>query len=308
VSHSEVSITLTHGMADIEPGLRLHYVIGGERDRTILLLHGFPQTWWEWRLVIPTLVNADFRVVALDYRGAGHSWRPCGGYDKRTMAEDIHRLLNEHLRIPAPVVLVGHDIGLMVAYAYAQAYRSEVSHLVVVDAPLPGTIVFDRLRADPRVWHFAFHGARDIAEMLVSGRERQYLQAFFNARCFDPSAIDETALDTYASAYAAPGAMRAGFELYRAFDRDAEDNRGALERSGKLTMPVLAVGGTTSTSGPLVEEMMREVAYDVTGVRVPRTAHWIPEENPSDFAEALLEFLSSETAHAAGAGRRIRAG
>jgi pimeloyl-ACP methyl ester carboxylesterase len=286
---------VTHGMADIEPGLRLHFVTAGHGARAVVLLHGFPQTWWEWRHLIPALVADGFRVVAPDYRGAGHSWRPPGGYDKQTMASDIHRLLRQHLRVHGPVVLVGHDIGLMVAYAYAQAYREEVSHLVVVDAPLPGTAIFDRLRNDPRVWHFAFHGARDVAEMLVAGRERQYLQAFFNARCFDPSAISEADLELYSSAYAAAGAMRAGFELYRAFDQDGEDNRAALERNGKLTMPVLAVGGASSTSGPLVEEMMREVADNVTGLRVPRTAHWVPEENPQALARAVLEFAGPAT-------------
>jgi pimeloyl-ACP methyl ester carboxylesterase len=291
VLHDQEPTAWTHGMTDVEPGLRLHYVTAGAGPRVVVLLHGFPQTWYQWRFVIPPLVDAGFRLVAPDYRGAGHSWRPAGGYDKRTMAEDIRRLLREQLGIEEPVALVGHDIGLMVAYAYAQAHRDEVSHLVVVDAPLPGTAVFDRLRSDPRVWHFAFHGARDVAEMLVAGRERQYLQAFFNARVYDPSAISDADLDVYASAYSAPGAMRAGFELYRAFDRDAEDNRAALSQNGKLTMPVLAVGGETSTSGPLVEEMMREVAEDVTSVRVPRTAHWIPEENPADLTAALLNFL-----------------
>ena len=281
---------LAHGMADVEPGLRLHYVTAGQGARTVVLLHGFPQTWWEWHRVIPALVADGFRVVAPDYRGGGHSWRPAGGYDKLTMAEDIHRLLRQHLRIEGSVVLVGHDIGLMVAYAYAQAYRDEVSHLVAMDAPLPGTAVFDRLRSDPRVWHFAFHNARDVAEMLVAGRERQYLQAFFNARVFDPSAISDADLEVYVSAYSAPGAMRAGFELYRAFDQDAEDNRAALRRNGKLTVPVLAIGGATSTSGPLVEEMMREVAEDVVGVRVPGTAHWIAEENPQAFVSAVLDF------------------
>jgi pimeloyl-ACP methyl ester carboxylesterase len=282
---------MTHGMADIEPGLRLHYVTAGAGSRVVVLLHGFPQTGYEWRRVIPALVEAGFRVVAPEYRGAGHSWRPVGGYDKRTMAGDIRRLVREHLGIEHAIALVGHDIGLMVAYAYAQAYRDEVSHLVVIDAPLPGTAVFDRIRADPRVWHFAFHGARDVPELLVTGRERQYLQAFFDARVFDPSAISDSDLDIYVSAYAAPGAMRAGFELYRAFDRDADDNREALERNGKLTVPVLAVGGATSTSGPLVEEMMREVADTVTGVRVSRSAHWIPEENPTELVAAVLEFL-----------------
>jgi pimeloyl-ACP methyl ester carboxylesterase len=289
--NNEASDTWTHGMADIEPGLRIHFVTAGTGSRTIVLLHGFPQTWWQWHHIIPSLVDKGFRIIAPDYRGAGNSWRPRDGYDKFTMARDIHRLLSEHLEIVEPVAMVGHDIGLMVAYAYAQAYRNNISHLVVMDAPLPGTAVFDRLRSDPRVWHFAFHNARDIAEMLVTGRERPYLQSFFNARVFDPSAITDNDLEIYVSAYSAPGAMRAGFEVYRAFDQDAQDNRDALKRNGKLTVPVLAVGGAISTSGPLVEEMMQEVAKNVTGLRIPRCAHWIAEENPSAFLDGLLRFL-----------------
>jgi len=279
-------------MADIEPGLRLHYVTAGTGARTVVLLHGFPQTWWEWHSVIQPLVDAGYRVIAPDYRGAGHSFRPQGGYDKRTMAHDIHRLLRQHLRLDEPVAVIGHDIGLMVAYAFAQAYREETSHLVVVDAPLPGTAVFDRLRADPRVWHFAFHGARDIAELLVAGRERPYLQSFFNFRIFNTAAITDRDFTIYVDAYSAPGAMRAGFELYRAFDRDAADNRAMLKEHGKLSIPVLAVGGAISTSGPLVEEMMREVADNVTGLRIPDTAHWIAEENPEAFLAGLLPFLA----------------
>ncbi len=285
-------MTLTHGMADIEPGLRLHYVTTGAGPRTIVLLHGFPQTWWEWRHVMPALAEGGFRIVAPDYRGAGHSWRPHAGYDKQTMAADIRVLVRQHLRIDQPVIIVGHDIGLMVAYAYAQAYRDEVSHLAVVDAPLPGTAVFDRLRADPRVWHFAFHGVRDVPEMLVAGRERPYLQAFFDARIFNVGAITPDDLDVFASAYSAPGAMRAGFELYRAFDTDADDNRASLGRNGKLSIPVLAVGGATSTTGPVIEEMMREVADNVSGLRIPNAAHWIAEENPAAFVEGLLRFLN----------------
>lgn len=282
----------THGMADIEPSLRIHYVTAGEGDRTIVLLHGFPQTWWEWRRLIPGLVNAGFRVVAPDYRGAGDSWKPHGGYDKHTMAADIHTLLRDHLKIEGPIVIAGHDIGLMVAYAFAQRYREEVSHLIVMDAPLPGTAVFDTLRTDPRVWHFAFHNVRDLPEMLVSGRERQYLQVFFNVRVFDPSAIGDDDLDVYTKAYSAPGAMRAGFEVYRAFDQDVENNRELLRQNGKLTVPVLAVGGTISTSGALMETMMQEVAENVTGLRIPGTAHWIAEENPAALLAGMLPFLT----------------
>jgi pimeloyl-ACP methyl ester carboxylesterase len=286
--------SLRHGTAEIEPGIRIHYVTAGEGKRVAVLLHGFPQTWWAWRHVIPKLAAAGFRVVAPDYRGAGHSSHPASGYDKRTMAQDIHRLLHEHLGIEDAVALVGHDIGLMVAYAYAQAYRDNVTHLAVADAPLPGTAVFERMRVDPRVWQFAFHSVRDIPEMLIAGRERLYLQAMIGARIFDPSAIGDSDLDIYASAYAMPGAMRAGLEVYRAFDRDVEDNRAALKATGKLTVPVLAIGGEISTLGPVMGEMMREVADNVRAVRVPGTAHFIAEENPAALVSELLGFLAAD--------------
>ena len=284
-------IELRHGMASIEPGVALHYVSAGAGDRTIVLLHGFPQTWQEWRHVIPMLVGAGYRVVAPDYRGAGHSLRPLAGYDKRTMAQDIHRLVHDELGISGQIVLVGHDIGLMVAFAYAQMFREEVSHLAVIDAPLPGTQVFDRLRADPRVWQFAFHSVRDIPEMLIAGREKPYFQAFFGARLYNVGAITDDDLDLYASAYAAPGALRAGLELYRTFDRDIEDNRAALAERGKLAMPVLAIGGQASTTGPLMADMMREMATNVTELRVPNAAHWIAEENPKALVEGLQGFI-----------------
>ena len=280
-------------MAAIEPGLKLHYASAGEGERTAVLLHGFPQSCREWRHVMPRLAEAGYRVIAPDYRGAGHSSRPPGGYDKRTLATDIRRLLRDSLKIAGPIVLIGHDIGLMVAYAYAQAFRDEVSHLAVMDAPLPGTAVFDRIRTDPRVWQFVFHSLRDIPEMLIAGRERPYLQAFFNERIQDPSAISDQDLDAYASLYAAPGALRAGLELYRALDRDIEDNRAVLAQRGKLTLPVLAVGGASSTLGPLMAQMMREVADHVTELRIPDAAHWIAEENPDAFLEGLREFLQA---------------
>jgi pimeloyl-ACP methyl ester carboxylesterase len=286
-------IDIRHDMAAIEPGVTLHYATAGAGDRTIVLLHGFPETWREWRHLMPRLVDAGYRVVAPDYRGAGHSSRPLDGYDKRTMASDIRRLVKVELGISGPIVLVGHDIGLMVAYAYAQMFRDEVSHLAVIDAPLPGTKVFDRLRADPRVWQFAFHSVRDIPEMLISGRERAYLQAFFNARLYNVAALTDQELDVYAAAYAAPGALRAGLELYRAFDRDIEDSHQWLAEHGKLTIPVLAVGGEASTTGPLMADMMREVADDVTELRVPRSAHWIAEENPRALADGLVGFLAA---------------
>jgi pimeloyl-ACP methyl ester carboxylesterase len=287
---------ITHGMAIIDADTRIHYVEAGTGDKVIVLVHGFPQTWWEWRFIIPGLTRAGYRVIAPDYRGAGHSWRPASGYDKRTMAADIHKLLTEHLNIKQPVVMVGHDIGLMVAYAYAQQFRDHTSHLIVIDAPLPGTQAFDIIRTDPRVWHFAFHTVRDLPELLISGRERQYLQSFFNYRIFNTAAISEQDIDVFTSAYSAPGAIRAGLEVYRAFDRDVVDNKAFLIKNGKLTIPVLAVGGEISTSGGLMKEMMLEVAEKVTAVRIANTSHWVVEENPESFLQAFLSFLDSTKA------------
>jgi pimeloyl-ACP methyl ester carboxylesterase len=206
------------------------------------------------------------------------------------MAGDVHELVRDHLGITETVVLAGHDIGLMVAYSYARRYRDEVSHLAVIDAPLPGTAVFDRLSSDPRVWQFAFYAVRDIPEMLIAGRERPYLQHFFTTRSADPSAVTAKDLGVYAAAYASPGGIRAAMELYRAFDQDVTENRAALEQDGKLTLPVLAVGGAISTTGKLMEPMMREVADNVTARLIPGAGHWIPEEQPGALAQALHEF------------------
>ncbi|QNR85944.1 alpha/beta hydrolase [Pedobacter riviphilus] len=285
------NLAVRHGMAVIDNTLRIHYVEAGNGESVIILIHGFPQTWWEWRFIIPKLAEAGFRVIAVDYRGAGDSWRPASGYDKRTMAGDIHYLLKEHLKIEGPAILVGHDIGLMVAYAYAQEYREHTSHLVVIDAPLPGTKAFDVIRTDHRVWHFAFHNVPDLPEMLISGREKQYLQSFFNYRIYNTDAINNNDINIFTTAYAAPGAIRAGLEVYRAFDQDVTDNRAYLAKNGKLSIPVLAVGGAISTSGAIMEEMMKEVATNVTAVRIPNTAHWVVEENPEIFLSEFLEFL-----------------
>ena len=281
---------LTHGMAQVEPDVRIHYVVAGDGPRTMVLLHGFPETWREWHAVIPLMVAAGFRVVAADYRGAGDSWRPAGGYDKFTMAQDIHTLVQDHLGIGEPVVMVGHDVGLWIAYAYARRYPADVSHLAIMEAPVAGTAVFDRLR--PRLWHFAFHGVRDVPEALVAGRERLYLQQFFAARYGDPSAVSAAEFDAYVASYSAPGGMRAAFETYRTFEQDAADNRAALEQNGKLTMPVLFLGGELSFSVPLGVEMMKEVAEDVTGLQVPGAGHWIPEEKPDALAAAILELAA----------------
>jgi pimeloyl-ACP methyl ester carboxylesterase len=281
-------------MAELAPTERLHFLSAGNGPKTLVLLHGFPETSWAWRNVMAPLAARGYRVIAPDNRGAGNSWRPLSGYDKRTMASDVRRLLVEHLSVGDPVVLVGHDLGLMIAYAYAQLYRESVSRLVLIDAPLPGTEVFRNALSDSRVWHFAFHGARDIAEFLIAGREHQYLKAFFDFRVYNPSGITDADLNHYASAMAMPGGIRGAVEPYRTFAQDATDNLDLLKRNGKLTIPVLAMGGSLGTFGGLVEGMLKEVAETVIGRRIPRTSHWIAEENPEGFIEALLPFVESQ--------------
>lgn len=288
--------SLSHGTAQLQPDVRLHYVVAGMGPRTMVLLHGYPQTWWEWRHVLAPLVKAGWRVVAPDYRGAGGSSKPPEGYDKRTMAADLQELLHTHLSITTPITLVGHDIGMMVAYAFASAYPKSVERLVLLEAPLPGTAVYDELVATPRLrhammWHFFFHNAQNnLAESLTAGRERLYLQHFYERLAFNPEAIGLEDLDRYTVAFEAAGAMRAGFELYRAFDQDAEHNRAALKKSGRLTMPVLALGGASSFFAPIAQRMLGEVAKKVTAVTIPQCGHWVAEENPLAFLHEVLDF------------------
>jgi pimeloyl-ACP methyl ester carboxylesterase len=281
-----------HSSADIAPGLRLHYIEAGAGPRTAVLLHGFPETCLEWRRVVPVLVAAGFRVLCPDYRGAGDSSKPATGYDKWTMAGDIQALVRKHARAEGPIVLVGHDIGAMVALAYAFRFRDDLSHLVLIDAPLQGTTLMDQMKGDPRGWHVGFHGARDIAELLVQGRERAYLQYMIGVRIFDPSAISPTDFDAYVRAYQAPGAMRAAFEAYRAFDEDATTIREALAKGGKLKTPTLAISGEAGGLGLAMPDMLRELAEQVSHEAAPRSAHWAPEENPGFVADALLRFTA----------------
>jgi pimeloyl-ACP methyl ester carboxylesterase len=278
--------TFTHAFTDVGD-VRLHHLDGGPHDgRTVVLLHGWPQTWYAWRKVLPGLVEAGYRVTAVDYRGAGESTRPPGGYDKATMAGDVRRLL-ERLGVER-VHLVGRDIGLMVAYAMAAQWPDAVASLTMLDVPIPGTDAWSQAKADPQTWHFGLHRQRDLAELLVAGHEYEYLSTFYRARTQIAGAITDDDLAVYAHAYAAPGALRAGFELYRAFDEDERAFSDLLKT--KLAMPVLALGGELD-NGTLIADMAREVADDVRSAVVPGAGHWSAEERPEFVLDELLAFL-----------------
>ena len=270
---------LTHGTAYVN-GVDIHYVRAGEGP-ALVLLHGWPQTWYEWREVMGPLAR-DYTVIAPDLRGMGDSGKPVDGYDKRTVAEDVHELVADLGFEQAAVV--GHDWGMPTAYAYAAQHRDEVAALAVLEAMLPGV----RMEEKGMLWHVRFHQVRDLPERLVSGNEETYLKWFYREGAYDPSAIDGAAREEYVRCYSAPGGLRGGFEYYRAYDTDAEHNREHAE--DELEMPVLALGGEASFRSMPVRDM-EAVAADVDGEVVERAGHWIPEERPDYLVERLRGFL-----------------
>src|SRR6202046_1213259 len=274
-----------HGMAEVEPGVQLHYVQTGEGAETMVLVHGYPGTWREWRHVMPIYAAAGFRVIAVDYRGAGNSSKPAGGYDKRTMAQDIQRLLVDHLAVNGPVIMVGHDIGMTVAFAFASLFPSNVKKLVLVDAIVPGTPTFKaflttgKLR-NSNLAHFFWHNARNnMAETLTAGRERVYIQDFFDRIVFNLGAFGPEVIDNYTAFHAAPGGMKAGFEVYRAFDQDGEDNEMWLKQSGRLRTRTLFVAGAESFLGTMPETVLKEIAEEGSFTLIPRSGHYPAEGN-----------------------------
>ena len=289
----------THGIKEIEPNVQIHYVQAGSGSTTLVLIHGYPETWWQWRHTMSLFAEAGFRVIAVDYRGAGNSSKPANGYDKRTMARDIRRLLVDHLGIVEPVCMIGHDIGMNVAFAYAAQFPKEVQRLVLVDAIIPGTKTFHQLLTTGKLHnsnlaHFFFHNARNyMAETLTAGRERVYLQDFFDRIAFNIGAFPPEVIDRYAEAYAAPGAMKASFEVYRAFDQDAEDNAAFLEEQGKLQMPLLFIAGQESFLSTIAGDIIAEIADDGLLALIPNSGHYPAEENPEAFAKAILAFQSA---------------
>jgi pimeloyl-ACP methyl ester carboxylesterase len=226
----------------------------------------------------------NYTVVVPDLRGIGRSSRPTGGYDKKTQAADIRAVVTAlgHDRTS----VVSHDIGIMVAYAYAALYPDKVEQLVVMDAPLPGIEPWDQIVRNPALWHFNFHGPD--AERLVDGRERIYLDRIWNDFSGDPTKPDEETRAYYASQYALPGAMRAGFAQFTAFAQDAEDNK--VFQQTRLTMPVLAIGGEKSF-GATEAAVMRNVAVKVTEAVIPGAGHWLMEESPTATVALIQDFL-----------------
>ena len=268
-------------------GATIHTRVGG-KGPVVVLLHGFGDTGDMWAPLAERLAG-DHTVVVPDLRGMGLSSHPEGGYDKKSEARDIAAVLHT-LGLDGPVVLVTHDIGNMVGYAFAAQNRSRVKKWVVMDAPLPGLGHWDDVVKDQRTWHFDFYGPDE--ERLVAGRERVYLDRFYNELSADPKHIDEATREHYAALYSRPHAIHNAFAQFAAFRRDAKDNQSFLAE-GKLTMPVLAIGGEKSFGQGFANEI-KFVATNVQALSIRNSGHWLMEEQPGATMDAILTFLSAK--------------
>jgi pimeloyl-ACP methyl ester carboxylesterase len=267
-------------------GVRINYKIGGQGP-AVVLLHGYTQTSHMWLPLMPLLAKSH-TVIAPDLRGAGNSERPQGGYDKKTMAKDIRELV--HQLGYKQVSLVGHDIGLMVVYAYAAQYPAEVSKVVLMDAFLPGVGDWKSVWLMRDLWHFHFYGETPLA--LVKGRERIYFEHFWNDFAADKThSVPEADRQFYAAAYARDDGMRAGFEYFKNFEQDAKDF--AALSTTKLSMPFLVLTGEKA-SGTFLIDQAKLVATNVSGNVVQGSGHWLMEEAPVQVIPALVTFLNCE--------------
>ena len=265
-------------------GVRLHYLVAGKGD-PVLLLHGYAENSHMWRPLMAQLVKSH-TVIAPDLRGFDRSSKPASGYEKKVMAQDIHALATSLGYRHAMVV--GHDIGLMVAYAYAAQYPNEVDRIVLMDAFLPGVGDWQSVWLLRDLWHFHFYGETPLK--LVTGRERIYLEHFWNDFAADRKhSLSEADRRFYAAMYAQPGAMRAGFEVFRAFEQDAKDF--AQFSQSKLTMPMLVLTGEKASGNTLIEQA-RLVDTEVRGVVIRGSGHWLMEEAPSQVIPQLVAFIN----------------
>ena len=283
------SVFFKHHFADLKD-LRLHFVTMGQ-GAPLVLLHGWPQSWYEWRRVMPLLADR-WLCVAPDLRGLGDSSRPHAGYDKKTVANDVWQLMHDQLG-HRRFAVVGHDWGAPVAFRLAADHPDAVTHLVMLDVPVPGDQPPGGGGGIATRWHHLFHQVADLPEALTYGRERIYLEFFFMNGIDQADTFTDADIGEYVRTYSQAGAMRAGFNFYRALSQDIADNRATLATGFKLPMPALGLGGGGKRGrGNLVVESLRRVALKAEGGAVAGCGHFIPEEKPDELAARIREFLA----------------
>jgi pimeloyl-ACP methyl ester carboxylesterase len=277
-----MTTTIASKTGEVE-GVKFHYLTAG-KGTAVVLIHGYTQTSLMWKPIIPALAER-FTVIAPDLPGIGDSSIPTDGLDMTTSAIRVHALVRSLGFEKAAVV--GHDIGLMVAYAYAAKFPSEVEKLAVLDAFLPGVDGWEAVYNNPGIWHFRFNGP--TPEALVEGRERTYFEFFWNDFASDKTrSIPEADRATYTAAYARPGRMRAGWAYFVSFQKAAQDF--AILARTKLPMPVLSIGGDKA-NGEVLRGQIKLVASNPAAIVLKDTGHWVMEERPAETMAALLKFL-----------------
>jgi pimeloyl-ACP methyl ester carboxylesterase len=280
------TMTSSHHTASVN-GIQMHYLVGGQGD-PVVLLHGWPQTWYEWRHIIPELIANNYTVIAPDMRGFGDSEKPLTGYDTKTVAEDIYQLVKKLGY--SKIYIVGHDWGGIVAYSYAAAHPEDIRKMIILDIILPGFGYEEAGDFSPNgIWHFSFHAVRDLPEKLIDGKEDVYLNWFYDHFFYNQSAITPEAREEYIKQYSKPGALRSGFEYYRAVFEDAEQNMALAKQ--KLNIPILTIGGEAGI-GNATTTSFQKVANNVTGMTLPNTGHFIPEERPNFLITQILDFFN----------------
>ena len=277
---------LTHHYADLSE-VRMHYVTAGE-GYPVVLLHGWPQTWYEWRHVIDELAP-HYRVIAPDLRGLGDTSCPASGYDKKTIANDVWELVHNELKLDS-FYLVGHDWGGPTAYALAAHHPDAVKKLAIIDVTIPGDGGPDISQGGKR-WHHAFNRTPALPETLVGGREEVYLGWFYRTFAHRSEVMTDEVIEEFLRCYRNPESLSAGFAYYRAVPQDIADNAVMIARL-KLPMPVLALGGAESWGRRMeVLESMQRVAIDVRGGMIENCGHFVPEEQSEELAQRLIAFF-----------------
>jgi pimeloyl-ACP methyl ester carboxylesterase len=284
--------TFSHHTASVN-GIQMHYVMGGKGD-PLVLLHGYPQTWYEWHYIMPALAK-NYTVIAPDLRGFGDSSKPLTGYDGKTTAEDIYQLVAQ-LGFNK-IFLAAHDVGSQTAFSFTVAHPNNVTKLVIMDFPFPGFLPPSFGSNGP--WWFSFYQQQDIPESLIQGKEREYISSFMKGLAYNPSAIKEEDIDVWTSHAVAPGGLRGSFEHFRAFPTDAQQNKETAK--SKIATPVLALGGDVYPAlggdipGNFAYSSLQSLASNVTGITVPLSGHWIPEEQPQFVIDQLFKFFAANS-------------
>lgn len=270
--------------------IKIHYLKAGSGETTIILLHGWPESSYAWRKVIGALAK-QYTVIAPDLRGVGGTDAPQDGYDKATLGEDLHELVA--VLKPRRVIVVGHDVGALVTYAYVRSHADEAAGVVLIEAPVLGTGTWESIEKAPGAWHFGFNAQEPLAEQLVAGRQAVFFRYIIDHLAMNPSSISEQALTAYARAYRTGPHLSAGFNFYRTFEKDKKSN---ASRTDPLATPLLLVGaekGLAAQEPKLKEELEAWGATSVSVMSIPASGHWVAEEQPLAIAKVISDFERS---------------